>query len=112
MKLPTSNGFDTILTITVYDCTKASIFIPCNETVDTPEVVKLYATHIFPHYGIPKKIISNRDPQFTSAFIKELCQLLGVHQNISTAYHPQTDGQSECTNQSLEQYLCLYCSNN
>ena len=111
-KLPVSNGYDTILTITDHDCTKASIFIPCNETVDTPEVVKLYATHVFPHYGIPKKIISDRDPRFTSAFAKELCNLLGVHQNISTAYHPQTDGQSERTNQSLEQYLRLYCGNN
>ena len=62
VKLPESEGKDTILTITDHDCTKAAIFIPCNETIDTPELAKLYAVHIFPHYGIPKKIISDRDP--------------------------------------------------
>ena len=109
-KLPNSEGYDTILTITDHDCTKASIFLPCNETIDSPEVVKLYATHVFPHYGIPKKIISDRDPRFTSSFAQGICQFLGIKQNISTAYHPQTDGQSERTNQALEQFLRLYCT--
>jgi len=70
---------------------------------------KLYATYVFPHYGLPKKVISDRDPRFASNFSREMCSLLGIKQNISTAYHPQTDGQSERTNQSLEQYLRLYC---
>ena len=65
---------------------------------------------MIPHYGVPKKIISDRDPRFTSKFATELCRLLDIKQNISTAYHPQTDGASERTNQSLEQYLRLYCS--
>jgi hypothetical protein len=64
---------------------------------------------VFPHYRILQKVILDRDPQFTAIFTKELCQLLGVKQNISMAYHPQMDGQSECMNQSLEQYLRLYC---
>jgi len=83
--------------------------MPCNETVDAAGVAKLYATHVFPHYGLPKKVISDRDPRFASNFSREMCNLLGIKQNISTAYHPQTDGQSERTNQSLEQYLRLYC---
>jgi len=98
-----------ILTITDHDCLKAAMFMPCNKTVDAAGVAKLYATHVFPHYGLPKKVISNRDPCFASNFSREICSLLGIKQNISTAYHPQTDGQSERTNQSLEQYLCLYC---
>jgi hypothetical protein len=65
--------------------------------------------NIFPHYGIPLQIISDRDPCFDSKFTTELCRLLGIRQNISTTYHPQTDGQSERTNQSLETYLRLYC---
>jgi len=65
----------------------------------------MYFTKVFPHYGIPKKIISDRDPQLTSQFAREICKELGVQQNISTAYHPQTDGQSERTNQTLETYL-------
>jgi len=76
------------------------MFMPCNETVDAAGVAKLYATYVFPHYGLPKKVISDRDPRFASNFSREMCSLLGIKQNISTAYHPQTDGQSERTNQS------------
>jgi transposase InsO family protein len=92
-----------------HDVSKASIFLPCKETINAVGVAELYATHVFPHYGIPLKVISDRDPRFNSAFTTDLCKLLGIHQNISTAYHPQTDGQSERTNQSLETYLRLYC---
>jgi transposase InsO family protein len=106
--LPESSGFDSILTITDHDCTKAAIFLPCNQMIDAPEVVELYAKHVFPHYRAPKKIILDRDPRFTANFTQELCRLLEIKQNLSTAYHPQTDGQSECTNQWLEQYLRIY----
>jgi hypothetical protein len=110
MKLPKSQGYDTILTITDHNCSKASIFIPCKEAIDSEGVAKAYAQHVIPHYGIPRKVISDRDPCFTSNFTRELCRLLGVKQNISTAYHPQTDGQSERTNQLLEQYLRIVCA--
>src|SRR5712672_2582604 len=109
VKLPESEGFNTILTITDHDCSKAAIFTPCNETIDAAGVAKLYATHVFPHYGLPKKVISDRDPHFASNFSCKMCSLLGIKQNISSAYHPQMDGQSERMNQSLEQYLRLYC---
>src|SRR5712671_2408248 len=105
VKLPVSDGKDTILTITDHDCSKAALFIPCNETIDAAGVATLYATQVFPHYGLPKKVISDRDTRFASNFARELCDILKIRQNISTAYHPQTDGQSERTNQSLEQYL-------
>src|SRR5487761_1748842 len=108
--LPVSDGYDTILTITDHDCSKAAIFIPCNKTIDAEGVAAAYATHVTPHYGIPQKIISDRDPQFTAKFSTELCKILGIKQNLSTAFHPQTDGQSERTNQSLEQYLRIFCS--
>src|SRR5579863_8106000 len=62
------------------------------------------------HNRIPKKIILDRDPRFIAHFSKELCRILGIKQNLSTAFHPQTDGQSERTNQSLEQYLRIVCS--
>jgi len=108
-KLPPSGGYDTILTITDTDCTKASMFLPCKETIDSEGVAQLYLTHVLPHYGLPKKIISDQDPRFTSRFGKELCHLLDIRQNISTAYHPQTDGASERANQSLKQYLRMFC---
>ena len=104
-KLPQSGGFDTILTITDTDCSKASVFIPCHETINSEGVALLYLNHVIPHYGIPQKIISDRDTYFILKFSTELCQLLNIHQNISTAYHPQMDGSSKRTNQTLEQYL-------
>ena len=107
VKLPCSDSYDTILTITD-TFSKASIFIPCNETVNAEQMAKLYATHVLPHYGLPCCIISDRDPHFTSMLSRELCRALGITQNISTAYHPQTDGQSERTNQRLEQYLRIF----
>jgi transposase InsO family protein len=63
---------------------------------------------VFPHYGAPKKVISDRDTRFTAQFSLELCRALGIERNISTAYHPQRDGQLERTNQWLEQYLQIY----
>ena len=60
-KLPESLGNDTILIITDHDCSKASIFIPCKEAIDSEGVAKLYVQHMVPHYSLPKKIISDRD---------------------------------------------------
>ncbi len=85
--------------------TKMVLFIPCSETITAEGVARLYLHHVFKHFGLPLKVISDRDTRFTSKFAKELCRCLGILQNISTAYHPRTDGQSERTNQWLEQYL-------
>ena len=68
-------------------------------------VAELFLRQIFPQFGLPSKIISDRDPRFVSKFMKELCHLVGITQNVSTAYHPRMDGQSERSNQWLEQYL-------
>jgi len=108
-KLPQSGGFDTILTIMDTNCSKASIFIPCHEAIDSEGVALLYLNHVIPHYGIPRKIISDRNTCFILKFSTELCQILNIYQNISMAYHPQTDGSSERTNQTLEQYLQIFC---
>ena len=99
---------DTILTITDHDCSKATLFFPCSETITAEDVATLYAKNVFPHYGIPRKVISDRDPRFTGQFTTELCRKLGIKQNLSTAYHPQTDRQSERSNQWLEQYLRIF----
>jgi transposase InsO family protein len=87
---------------------KAAIFIPCHQTIDTEGIAQLYANYVFSHYGAPRKVISDRDTRFTAQFSLELCRALGIERNISTACHPQTDGQSERTNQWLEQYLWIY----
>jgi hypothetical protein len=108
MDLPLSQGHNLILTITDHDCSKAAVFIPCLKTVTREGIAQLYVQHVFPHFGVPHKVISDRDPLFTGKFMRELCKQLHIKQNISSAYHPQTDGQSKRTNQWLEQYLRIY----
>jgi transposase InsO family protein len=110
VKLPLSKGFDTLMTITDHDCTKAVILVPCNKTIDMEGVAKLFKDWVFPFMGLPKKIISDRDTRFTSTFFSEICSQLGIKQNLSSAYHPQTDGQSEKTNQHMETGLRIFCN--
>jgi hypothetical protein len=93
------------VTIVDQGCSKAAKFIPCHKTIDGPGVAHEYLKHLVPWFGIPKRIISDRDPRFTSHFSKTLCNSLGVNQNLSTAFHPQTDGQTERMNAWVEQYL-------
>jgi hypothetical protein len=102
VKLPVSQGFDSILTITDQGCTKAAIFVPCNEDITAEETATLYIKHVFAHFGLPTKVISDRDPRFMSKFMQEACKITGVKHAPSTAYHPRTDGQSERSNQWLE----------
>ena len=108
VKLPTSQGYDSILRITDQGCSKAVIMIPCHKATDAEGMAQLYGQNVFPHYRIPRSVISDRDTCFASTFTKELCRCIGIRQNISTAYHPQTNGQSERTNQWLEQYLRIF----
>jgi hypothetical protein len=93
--LPRSDGYDSILTIVDQGCSKAAKFIPCNKTIDGPGVANEYLKHLVPWFGIPKRIISDQDPCFASNFSKTLCKNLRVQQNLLTAFHPQTDGQTE-----------------
>ena len=69
---------------------------------------QLFLDAIFQHYSLPHKIISDQDPRFTSKFTKELCHVLGIQQNLSSAYHPWTDGQSERNNKWVETYLHFF----
>ena len=103
--LPDSNGYDAILTIVDHGCSWAAVFLPCHTTITGPQIVQKYFQYVYPWFGIPDKVISDRDPRFTSHFGQGLAKELGVTQNISTAFHPQTDGLTEWTNQWLEQYL-------
>jgi hypothetical protein len=70
----------------------------------------LYLKNVYPWFGLPKKIITDRDPQFTSRFGKALTTQIGAQQNISMAFHPQMDRLSEWKNQWVEQYLCIVTS--
>jgi Integrase zinc binding domain len=93
--LPKAGSLDLVLTIVDHDCSKAVLFFPCSKDVDATGVATIYTQQVFPHYGVPKKIISDRDPRFTAALANAICAQLNIKQNISMAYHPQTDGQLE-----------------
>ena len=103
--LPNRQGFNAILTIVDHGCSRAAIFLPCTTNILGPGITQLYLDYVYRWFGLPTKIISNRDPRFTSHFGKAITKKLGIEQNLSTAFHPQTDGLSEQKNQWIEQYL-------
>jgi hypothetical protein len=105
--LPESEGYNAIMTI-VDRLTKQAHFIPCRTNLDTPDCAKLFMKEIWRLHGTPTKVISDRGPIFNSKFMHELYKGLGIQARYSTAYHPQTDGQAERTNQIAEQYLRKY----
>ncbi|KAL5508629.1 hypothetical protein ACEPAH_6248 [Sanghuangporus vaninii] len=108
--LPVSNeGYSSILVI-VDKLTKMGKFIPCQGIPNAKQLARLFHQHIFKYYGAPKQVISDRGSNFTAQFLKEFCRLIDVDWKTSTAYHPQTDGQTERLNQELEQYLRCYVS--
>ncbi|GAA5895480.1 hypothetical protein JCM6882_006265 [Rhodosporidiobolus microsporus] len=111
VKLPTTrSGFDSIFVCTDR-FTKMAHFIPCNEEgLDAAGFASMFYKSIFPLHGLPADIVSDRGSLFSSDFWSTLSRLTRVSLNLSTAYHPQTDGATERLNQTLEQYLRIYTS--
>jgi hypothetical protein len=109
--LPKSQGYNAILTIVDHGCSRAAIFLPCSTTITGAGIAQLYLEHLYCWFGLPQKVISNRDPRFTSHFARELTKGLGINQNLSTMFHPQTNSLSEQTNQWVKQYLRLIAVN-
>ena len=105
--LPKSGEYDAILVI-VDRFSKKTEAIPTVTTLTSKGVAELYRDHVFKHHGLPQKVISDRGTQFVSNFMTDLFALLGIKHNRSTAFHPQTDGQTEWMNQELEQYLRIF----
>ncbi|GJR74480.1 putative reverse transcriptase domain-containing protein [Tanacetum coccineum] len=104
-KLPkSSQGYDTIWVI-VDRLTKSAIFTPMRETGPLDKLARMYLKEVVTRHGIPVSIICDRDPRFASNFWRSLQNALGTNLDMSTAYHPQTDGQSERTIQTLEDML-------
>ncbi|TQD77792.1 hypothetical protein C1H46_027665 [Malus baccata] len=104
-KLPrTQNGFDGIWVV-VDRLTKSAHFIPVREKYSLNKLAQLFISKIVKYHGVPVNIISDRDPRFTSKFWTAFQEALGTRLLYSTAYHPQTDGQSERTIQTLEDML-------
>ncbi|GKB27231.1 putative reverse transcriptase domain-containing protein, partial [Tanacetum coccineum] len=97
----TSSGHDTIWVI-VDRLTKSAHFLPMRKDYKMERLARLYLNEIVARHGVPISIISDRDSRFTSRFWQSMQEALGTHLDMSTAYHPQTDGQSERTIQTLE----------
>src|SRR6266481_2199343 len=102
-----SDNHNTILVI-VCRLTKMALFIPTFGDIDAEDLAMIFLVHVFSKHGMPSDIVSDQGKHFISHFWRSLCQLLGVKVNLSMAYHPETDGQTERVNQILEHYLRIY----
>jgi len=105
--LPWSKGHDAIWVV-VNRLTKQRHLVPCRTTVDARDLADLFLQNVFRLHGLPLMITSDRGPQFASAFWHRLCMCLALEPRLSTAFHPQMDGQTEQMNAVMEQYLRAY----
>jgi hypothetical protein len=103
--------YDSILVV-VDRFTKMVRYIHVTKTIDAPALAEIFVQKIFKDFGAPAGITTDRGTQFTSNFWSTFCFLLGVRRRLSTAFRPQTDGQTERQNQTLEHYLRCYCTYN
>ena len=106
-ELPPCNEKDAILVV-ADRAGKRAHFVATTSSVSSPGLAELYLHNVWRHHGLPDGVISDRGPQFVSNFMRELNRLLGVKTSPSTAYHPQSDGQTERINQDLETFLRMF----
>ena len=106
-ELPQSHGYDSIL-VAVDQLSKQAHFIPTTSDVTSLRVTRLFQDGIWKSHGLPEEMISDGGPQFMSNFMWGLSKTLRIKVAASTAYHPQTDGQTKRVNQEVEQFLRLF----
>ena len=105
--LETRLGKNTNLIVVVDRLGKLAHVIPYSD-ISVPTTAKLFVQHVWKHYGLPTSIISDRGSQFISTFWGQICKRLGIRTDLSTAFHPETDRQTERVNSIIEQYLRAY----
>lgn len=110
-QLPESDGYNAICVI-VDRLTKRAHFFPITNEFSARDLAQILYDRVYPLHGLPLQIISDRGTQFAANLFQEWCKLLGIESSMTTAYHPQADGQTEHTNQTLEQYLRCYVDYN
>ncbi len=98
----------TSILVVVDRLTKMAIYLPCRKDTDSPELARLFFENVICQHGVPDNVITDRGPQFTSRFWNRVCTYMTTDHRLSTAFHPQTDGQTERQNQTMEQYLRAY----
>jgi len=106
-KLPLAQGYNAILVVVDW-LTKMVHFIPTTEKTTAEGLAKLFRNNVWKLHGLPKSIISDRGPQFVAGIMRELNRILGIESKLLTAFHPQTNRQTERVNQELEQYLKMF----
>jgi hypothetical protein len=109
VELPESHGYDTIMNV-INSVTKHVHFIPMHTTITAKGAAHLYLREVWKHHGMPQVVLSDRGSQFMAGFTHELYKLFGIKLAMLTAYHPQTDSQTEHVNQELEGYLRMFTS--
>jgi transposase InsO family protein len=107
----TERGYDAIA-VFVDRLTKYVVAVPTVTQLSAPMLAELYFDHIVCSWGLPKVVVSDRGPQFRSSFWRSLQKHMQTRINMSTAFHPQTDGQTERANRTLEDLLTTYCQSN
>jgi len=108
-KLLLSSGLNTILVIVNW-LTKQAIFIPAHDTITSTDLARLFVLHVFSKHGVPSHVISDRGLEFVSNFFRSLGTALNMWLYFTSGYHPEDDGQTKHTNQTLKQYLHVYCN--
>jgi len=83
-------------------------FVPMTEKTMAEELARLFRDNVWRLHGLPESIISDRGPQFAAGLMRKLNEMLRIKTKLPTAFHPQTDGQTERMNQELEQYLHMF----
>ena len=106
---PKSQGYDAIL-VFVDMKSKDYVAIPCNKEIDSEGQANLFIQHWVQFHGLPERIWSDRGSTFVSSFIQSVYTRMGIKGNPSTAYHPQTDGQTERINQEIQTFLRIFCN--
>ncbi|QRV96830.1 Transposon Ty3-G Gag-Pol polyprotein [Ceratobasidium sp. AG-Ba] len=109
VKLPESQGLDSILVV-IDRFSRQAHFIPCLESTNAEGVADLFIQEIWKLHGLPKTTVSDRGPTFNSQFLRALYAKLGIEPKLSTAFHPETDGITERTNQWLKGFLRSFCN--
>ena len=108
-QLPISDGFTDILVV-VDHLTKQAIFILTHQTIDVPTLTKLFVTHVFSKHRVPSHVTSDRESELVSRFFRFLAATLNMRLHFTSGYHSEGDRQTKWTNQTLKQYLRIYCN--
>jgi hypothetical protein len=108
-QLPDSSSY-TVILIIIDHLSKQAIFVPTHDTITSLDLTRLFLLHVFSKHRIPSHVTSGQGMEFVSHFFCSLGKALNMILHFTSGYHPEGDGQTEQANQTLEQYLHIYCN--